>query len=82
MDVSDKHEPGGQELLDTVASLTGLPEGLVQQELHEMLAVAGQNAGNVTLDQLRQAMLVYLEALALQEEALMDTEPTSIIPSA
>jgi hypothetical protein len=77
MEVSDKQTgPGesGQALLDTVASLTGLPEGLVQQELHEMLEVAGQNAGSVTLDQLRQAMLLYLEALALQEESLMGSD--------
>ena len=77
MDVSEKQpasNESGQALLDTVASLTGLPEGLVQQELHEILTVAGENAGSVTLDQLRQAMLLYLEALALQEEALMGSE--------
>lgn len=61
---SDKVEPGGQQLLDTVAELTGLPEPLVQQELHEILESAGQNAGSVTLDALREAMLLYLEAMA------------------
>jgi hypothetical protein len=63
MDVSNQ-EPGGQQLLDTVAELTGLPEPLVQQELHEILESAGQNAGSVTLDALREAMLLYLEAMA------------------
>jgi hypothetical protein len=90
MDVSDKQGlESGQALLDTVASLTGLPEGLVQQELQEMLTVAGQSAGSVTLDELRQAMLLYLEALAQQEESLMDPEDaalraseSSTIPSA
>jgi hypothetical protein len=75
MDVSQNQESSelsGQALMDTVASLTGLPEGLVQQELQEMLEVAGQNAGSATLDDLRKAMLLYLEALALQEEALME----------
>jgi hypothetical protein len=47
-----------------VAELTGLPEPLVQQELHEILESAGQNAGSVTLDALREAMLLYLEAMA------------------
>lgn len=82
-------DESGHALLDTVASLTGLPEDLVQQELHEMLAMAGQSAGNVTLEQLRQAMLLYLEALALQEEgltddaeAMMHAAESSIIPSA
>jgi hypothetical protein len=65
MDVSNRHEEAtGQELLDSVANLTGLPEPLVQQELQQILEGAGQNAGSVTLDELRQAMLLYLESLA------------------
>jgi hypothetical protein len=64
----------GYALTDTVATLTGLPEGLVQEELQQLLETAGQDSGSVTLDQLRQAMLVYLEALAQQEESLMDPE--------
>ena len=65
MEVSNKHEQAtGQELLDSVANLTGLPEPLVQQELQQILEGAGQNAGSVTLDELRQAMLLYLESLA------------------
>ena len=78
MDVSNKK---GTELLDTVATLTGLPEDLVQNELQELVAAAGQDAGEVTLDQLRQAMLLYLETLAQQEESLMDGD-SSIVPSA
>ncbi len=93
MDVSNQ-EPGGQQLLDTVAELTGLPEPLVQQELHEILESAGQNAGSVTLDALREAMLLYLEAMAepleraeREEEALKNSlnptkaEDLSFIPS-
>jgi len=92
MEVSDKTNSGdsqnGQDLLDTVASLTGLPEDLVQQELQDMITAAGQNPGNVTLDELRSAMLLYLEALAIQEESLLDGDtlhPASernVIPSA
>jgi hypothetical protein len=93
MEVSNQ-EPGGQQLLDTVAELTGLPEPLVQQELHEILESAGQNAGSVTLDALREAMLLYLEAMAepleraeREEEAkrnslnLTNVEDLSFIPS-
>ena len=61
----------------------------MQQELHELLETAGQDSESVTLDQLRQAMLIYLEALAQQEESLMDPEDpllrasdSSTIPSA
>jgi hypothetical protein len=83
MEVSDKRKSGesqnGQALLDTVATLTGLPEDLVQQELQELVAAAGQNPGNVTLDELRQAMLLYLEALALQEESLLESNGDSML---
>jgi hypothetical protein len=65
MDVSNRHEePTGQDLLDSVANLTGLPEPLVQQELQDIIESAGADAGSVTLEQLRQAMLLYLESLA------------------
>ena len=74
MDVSNRHEEAtGQELLDSVANLTGLPEPLVQQELQQIIQSAGQNAGSVTLDELRQAMLLYLESLA--ELGEFDEEP-------
>jgi hypothetical protein len=86
MEVSDNVKSGesqkGQDLLDTVASLTGLPEDLVQQELQDMITVAGQNPGNVTLEELRKAMLLYLEALALQEEGLLDAESDTYLQQA
>ena len=59
----------GYKLLDAVASMTGLPDPLVQKELTEILELSGQNAGSLTLDELRKAMLVYLEAVAEEQEA-------------
>jgi hypothetical protein len=57
-------EPGGQELIEQVVSLTGLPESMVEKELHEILDLTGRNPASLTLDELRQAMLLYLEAIA------------------
>ncbi|HLE01078.1 MAG TPA: hypothetical protein VJB59_12495 [Bdellovibrionota bacterium] len=63
MDVSDSEQLGGQKLLETVASLTGLPEQIAYAELTQILHLAGQNSGDLTLDGLRAAMLAYLETL-------------------
>jgi hypothetical protein len=67
MDVSKQEQPGGQELIQQLISATGLPEELVHQELNEICALAGQNPGELTLDQLREAMLTYLQALQTGE---------------
>jgi hypothetical protein len=68
MDVSDRDnafqvEQEGQELIETVVSLTGLPAPLMQKELQTILETAGQNTSDLTLDDLRAAMLTYLESL-------------------
>jgi len=56
-------EPGGPELIEQLVSATGLPKELVHQELDEICALSGQNPGELTLEQLRAAMLTYLQAL-------------------
>ena len=62
MDVSSyESEPGGQELIQMVVSLTELPELMIQRELEQILEVPAGNAENVTIEQLREAMLAYLE---------------------
>lgn len=58
----------GEELLETVISLTGLPEALVSEELEEILAKSGHSSGSLTLDQLRESLLLYLEQI--QEETV------------
>lgn len=61
--LNDQKEPGGQQLIDTIVSLTGLPENLIQNELNEILAHTRQEASELTLDQLRASLLEYLEAV-------------------
>ena len=46
----------------TVVSLTELPEGMVHQEMNEILQLSGHESESLTLDQLRLAMLSYLES--------------------
>ncbi len=51
------------DLRETVITLTGLPENLVSRELDQILELAGHSSNDLTLDQLRAAMLVYLEQI-------------------
>ncbi len=64
MDVSSyETEPGGQELIQMVISLTELPEQMIQHELEQILEIPSRNAEDVTIEQLRDAMLAYLELI-------------------
>jgi hypothetical protein len=61
-----------QDLVQTVVSLTGLPDHLIRGELDQILEQSGQNPRNLTLTQLREAMVAYLEAI--QAEFFDDSE--------
>jgi hypothetical protein len=56
-------DPDGQELIKAVVSLSGLPESLARLELDHILDSAGQSSQNLTLEQLRYALVAYLEAM-------------------
>lgn len=69
----------GAELIQSVAALTGLPEPLMEQELVEIVARSGHSPNELTLDQLRQSMLAYLEELErLENEALLQAAQDTI----
>jgi hypothetical protein len=64
MEVSNKKtELCGQELIETVVSLSGLPEMLIRTELNEIVDQSDRVAQELTLDQLRAAMIHYLEQI-------------------
>ncbi len=60
----------GKSLIDQVVSLSGLPEDLAHQELNQILRLSEMASPNenLTLEDLRSAMLVYLEQLAIEQE--------------
>jgi hypothetical protein len=72
---------GGQELLNEVASLTGLSEHLheVQAELTNIIQTSGHTPQNLTLEELRASMVAYLESLQKDFEAqeLLEAEHTT-----
>jgi hypothetical protein len=53
----------GAELIQKLVTLTGMPEELMHEELGGILQQAGEDASTVTLEQLRSAMILYLEQL-------------------
>jgi len=64
MEVSEvKLEPSGKTLIQTVVELTELPQSWVYSELDQILERSGQSANQITLDQLREALMAYLEDL-------------------
>jgi hypothetical protein len=75
MDVSKRQASGGPELIDQVVTLTGLPDTLVQTELEQILGQAGCNKESLTLDELRTAMLAYLESMQAELEAQSESAP-------
>ena len=55
----------GQELIEKVIELTEVPDPAMEQEVHAILEYSGQEGQDLTLEQLRKAMLDYLEDLHL-----------------
>lgn len=78
MDVSKTEESGGEALIDTLVSLTGVPTELMQAELSQILEISGHNSEDLTLDQLRMSLVTYLEQM---HEALgFEGDPLSANP--
>lgn len=69
----------GQGLLEEVASLTGLPQDWMQNELHRIVTASGHQPSELTLDELRASMLAYLEQMMDQIPAEED-EVHELIP--
>ncbi len=68
--------PEGQDLIQTVVTLTELPEELAHQEVDKILQHSGHASDNLTLEQLRSAMISYLEAMHadMMQESLENSE--------
>lgn len=78
MDVSEQQKlqvgalasgQSGTELVEAVVSFTGLPQTLVGEELGNILENAGHSPATLTLEQLRAAMVAYLESTLNDLEA-------------
>jgi predicted aspartyl protease len=57
------HALEGERLIQTVVSLTDLPEPLIGEEMAHILEASGHSSENLTIEELRASMLAYLEAL-------------------
>ncbi len=60
---SDEKESDGTELLNLLVSLTGLPEDSMIQEVEQLLSKIGKNAQDMTMENLREALILHLDSL-------------------
>jgi hypothetical protein len=64
--VNDGEQLEGENLIQTLVALTGLPEGMANAEMNQILELSGhepEKRSDITLDELRAALIAYLEAL-------------------
>jgi len=82
MEVSKCNQVDGEALLSIVVELTQLPESKVQAELKDLLNSMGLQADGLTLDQLRQVMVNYLEHIndVLSEDAAQTKDHSILTP--
>ncbi|MBN21704.1 MAG: hypothetical protein CL678_10495 [Bdellovibrionaceae bacterium] len=62
----------GGDLVETVANLSGLPEEEAMDELRDMIDHSGHNPKDLTLEQLREVMLQYLDQV--QDELIAESK--------
>lgn len=65
-EVNDGEQLEGENLIQTLVALTGLPEGMANAEMNQILELSGhepEKRSDITLDELRAALIAYLEAL-------------------
>jgi hypothetical protein len=64
-DTAEQGQLEGENLIQTLVALTGLPEGMANAEMNQILQLSGQEEkrSDITLEELRAALIAYLEAL-------------------
>ena len=55
----------GKTLIQQITESTGLPENLIQGELQTLIAAAGVQSDNVTLDDLRKILAEYMQEVLI-----------------
>lgn len=65
-----REDTEGRELMQKVVTLTGLPEKWVEQELDQILEKNGCSSESLTLQDLRDSLVAYLENLYLENISL------------
>jgi hypothetical protein len=75
--------PQGDDLIRSISAITGLGEDSVKSEVAEMLTLSGQpdqseDLSKLSLEQLRAAMLVYLETINADMSAGEDSSSSQM----
>lgn len=62
----------GEDLLKTLAELTGIPHSEIESEIGRIVEHSGNDVKNLTLEDLRSALVQYLDHLHAGEVAIDD----------
>ncbi len=68
-----------KEVLTNVAEATGLPQDLITGELQTIVASAGLDPDNLTLDQLRDVLASYLQDVLLELKDSMEENDAGLV---
>ncbi len=78
------NNPSGEELIRSISAISGLAEESIKSEVSEMLSLSGRSAqqedlSSLSLEQLRAAMLVYLETINADMEGSEASDDSSTV---
>lgn len=57
---------GGENLVEAVIAATGLPQNPLEKEFHMLLEKHGKNPEEMTLEDLREVMVDYLQTVMME----------------
>ncbi len=69
-------EMAGEDLIREVVEHTGLPNEWAEDEISKIITDAGHSDKNLTLEELRSAMLTYLESI--QSELMEESDEITL----
>lgn len=53
-------------LIKELISYTGLPEKVISKEIYRIILKSGKNPDNLTMDELREVLKIYLQEVILE----------------
>lgn len=56
----------GEQLIEELSLGTGLPQEMIRRELEQLIQMAGKEAGDITLEDIRKIMASYLQDVILE----------------
>lgn len=68
----------GKELLELLASQTGLPQNLIERELKALLHKHGKDSSKATIEDIRELLVDYLQEVLLKAKDQHENDERSL----